>query len=108
MRHLKIFFFLFIFTFVSTSHAIQINVKSSSKEVSALGFTVNGKNHGGAGKSYLASNMPAGTYEFGVRVNGLFGTDVPCSYHSKKEIQLNKDTMAILNYDGQACTMFIK
>lgn len=95
--------------FLSNSYAINVNVRSTSNDVSALGFTVNGKNHGGMGTSYSAMNMPAGTYTFGVRVGGaVFGTDVPCNPVSgSKYVNLNKDTTATLVYDGKSCKLKI-
>lgn len=90
----------------SSTYAIQVSVQSSSSAVSALGFSANGKSHGGAGRSYTNSNMPVGTYTFGVRVNGLFGTDVACATsNGRKTFTLKSDTSAVLNYDGNRCIM---
>ena len=91
---------------LSTSYAINISVRSSSNNVSALGFTVNGKNHGGAGTSYSAKNMPAGQYTFGVRVNGtIFGTDVPCMTSRGQYVTINQDANIILDYNGKSCRL---
>lgn len=83
-------------------------VSSPSKNVSALGFTVNGKDYGAAGTSYQKSGLANGTYTFGVRVNGVFGTDVGCTAKGKKTFALHKDTVAYLIYDGKHCTVQMK
>jgi hypothetical protein len=105
---LKYFIVIFLFFFISTSYAININVQSTSK-VSGLGFTVNGKNHGGMGNSYSAKNMPEGKYSFGIRVGGaISGKDVPCnSDDGQKYVTLKKDTNATLQYSGKNCTLKI-
>lgn len=97
---------LFLAMFSLQAFAIQVSVQSPSQGVAALGLTVNGKSHGGAGRSYNKSGLPAGSYSFGVRVGGVFGTDVGCSTNKgQTTVNLNSDTTAILNYDGQRCTM---
>lgn len=96
---------LFLLCLVANSYAIQVSVRASSPAVSALGFQVNGKKYGGMGKSYSKSGLPSGSYQFGVRINGVFGTDVPCLAKGKKAISLSKDTNAILNYSNNRCTV---
>jgi hypothetical protein len=96
---------VFLSLFILEAHAITVNVKASSN-VSGLGFSVNGKSHGGAGTSYSKSGLPTGMYSFGVRVNGVFGNDVGCKTSGgKTSIMLNKDTSARLNYNGRSCTV---
>lgn len=90
--------------FALNSYAIQVSVSSSSNGVAALGFTVNGKNHGGAGKSYSNSDVPAGSYSFGVRVGGLLGKDVGCTVKGNGNVTLTKDASVTLNYNGKTCT----
>jgi hypothetical protein len=107
--YLKASVSIILFCFFSTSYAININVQSTSKDVSALGFTVNGKSHGGRGNSYNASNMPAGQYTFGIRVNGaIFGKDISCPMaNGNNQVNLNKDTNAVLEYNGKNCKLKI-
>ncbi|MBV8801867.1 MAG: hypothetical protein JO131_02670 [Gammaproteobacteria bacterium] len=102
------FIVTFLFFFFSSSYAININVHSTSK-VSGLGFTVNGKNHGGMGNTYSAKDMPEGKYSFGIRVGGaISGKDIPCnSSDGQKYVILKKDTNAILQYSGKSCTLKI-
>lgn len=106
---LKILLGFFLSFFILNCYAIKVNVQSSSSGVGALGFTVNGKNHGGMGRTYSANGMPVGTYTFGIRAGGaLTGTDVGCATSSgKKTVTLNKDSTAVLKYDGKRCTMSI-
>lgn len=106
-KYLNVLFGISLFCFFSMSYAISINVQSTSNEVAGLGFTVNGKNHGGRGNSYTATNMPAGTYTFGIRVgNSLFGKDVSCyTGNGMNRVNLKNNTNAILEYDGKNCKL---
>jgi hypothetical protein len=89
---------------ISTSYAINVSIQTPSQEVSALGFTVDGKNHGGMGRSYTGKNMPAGNYSFGIRIHGVFGTDVPCYVNDKRSVMLNQDATVMLQYSNNKCT----
>jgi hypothetical protein len=105
---IKILLGIFIFLFSIQSFAFKVTVQSPSKEVSALGFTVNGKNSGGLGKSYTKNNMQAGNYTFGIRINGMFGTDVGCkSANGKSSFSLKSDTVATLSYKNNSCLLKI-
>lgn len=106
--YLKSFITICLFLLFSSTYAININVHSTSK-VSGLGFTVNGKNHGGMGSSYSAKNMPKGKYSFGIRVGGaISGKDIPCnSGNGQKYVNLKKDTNATLQYSGKSCMLKI-
>ena len=94
-----------VFGVAAQSSAMSVSVQASG--VSALGFTLNGKNYGGAGTSYSKSDLPSGSYSFGVRVNGLFGNDVPCTYKGRSSVALSKDTSAYLKYSSNRCTVSI-
>lgn len=87
--------------FILNCYAIQVDVKTSSKQVSALGFTVNGQKHGGPGSSYSASKMPVGSYSFGVRVKNA---DVGCPVSGQSSVMIKKNTVAILTVHGNKCT----
>ncbi len=107
-NQLKVIVGLFLSLFILKVYAIQINVQSSSKEVFGLGFAINGKDHGGAGKTYSITGMPVGgLYNFGVRVGGPFGNDVDCLKQGKKFFVLKTDTTAVLTYLGSRCTLQI-
>lgn len=100
LKYLKVLVGLFFAIFVLNSYAIQINVQTSSKEVSALGFTVNGKDYGWLGTSYSVNNMPPGKYDFGVYVNG---SDIDCLVGDQSWTTLSRDTTAILYLHGNKC-----
>lgn len=104
-NYIKILLGVCLSLVIFNCYAIQVNVQSPSKQVAALGFTVNGKSHGGAGSSYSKKDMPTGVYTFGVRVGGVFGTDVGCTMNGRNSVNLRTNTTAVLNYDGQKCTM---
>jgi hypothetical protein len=90
--------------FTLPSYAIKVTVQSSSKGVTALGYTVNGKKSGGAGGSYKNTDAPTGKYLFGVRAGG----DVPCATkEGKKAMTLKKDTTVTLTYNGKTCIMVL-
>jgi hypothetical protein len=103
MRNLSKLFILSLLFFVSTSYAIQVNVRSTSTKITALGFTVNGSKHGGLGSQFHARKMPKGLYSFGLRANGK---DLACVEKAgKKKIKLLKNTNAVLDFNGKKCTV---
>ncbi|MDX1902343.1 MAG: hypothetical protein SFW66_10160 [Gammaproteobacteria bacterium] len=106
-RYSSIFIALFFMFFSLASYAIQVDVQSTSKDVAALGFTVDGKNHGSMGKKYHATGMPVGVYSFGIRANSIFGKDVACSLNGQGSVTLQRDTTAVLDYDGNQCIMHL-
>lgn len=89
--------------FITQSYAIEINVHSTSEKIDGLGFTVDGKKHGGAGSNFQAGDMPKGVYSFGLRANGK---DVPCFKGGKKQVKLDKNTNeAVLDFNGKHCVL---
>ena len=89
--------------FVVNSYAIQVNVSSTNSNIDGLGFTVNGEKHGGPGTTYEGRDMPQGSYAFGLREKGK---DVPCySKGGKRTVNLNKDTNAVLHFNGRHCNV---
>ncbi len=94
--------------FPLASHALQVSVQTSSSNVFALGFEANGQRYGSIGHSYTTNNAPlGGTYIFGVRINGLLGKDVRCNQRGKEVFKLQKNTSAILNYNGTSCAVSV-
>jgi hypothetical protein len=88
---------------ITNANAITVNVSSTSKNITALGFTTNGSKHGGLGSTYHASGMPKGSYAFGVRAHGK---DIPCyGKDGKKTVKLTKSTKATLEFKGKHCTV---
>lgn len=83
---------------VSAQSMIQVTVKSSYKNVFAIGFSANGQNHGAMGRSYSGNGPKGASYLFGFR-EGLFSGDTPCG-----QLQLTKDSVVELVVDGKKCT----
>jgi hypothetical protein len=103
---LKICIISMISLFSISSFAIQVKVQTSAKNISGIGFSVEGKQHGGLGKSYETSNLPEGMYTFGLRQKGQ---DVGCTTKEGEEsIKLTKDSIATLDYDNGKCTLKIE
>lgn len=89
----------------SASYAIQVDVRSPSEGVFAVGFTVNGNRYGAPGKSFSQKNMPkSAAYYFGVRIGGLIADyeDIACVTLNGQQpfVVLNNDSKATLMYDG--------
>lgn len=108
-KYLTLLTGLFLTFFTLETFAIQVIVRSPSHEVYALGFRLNGNDYGKAGKYYSKSNLPAGTYTFGIRVGGLLigAKDVGCPAKGKKSVMLNNDATAVLSYNGKTCSASI-
>lgn len=86
------------------AQAIRVKVESTAKPIMGLGFTVNGKQYGGLGSSYVRNDLPTGAYSFGVRA----GSDIGCTTaDGKKVVKLQKNSTAFLKYDGERCKMRI-
>src|SRR5437016_1762829 len=101
---------IFLLFFTLESYAIRVDVQTSKDAgVKALGFTVNGKSHGGRCCTYYKTNMPAGSYTFGVRVGSLIGgTDITCFTRSRNpSVMLNTDSTATLFYTNNKCKLNI-
>jgi hypothetical protein len=86
--------------FITQVYAIDVDVQSTSKNITGLGFTVNGSKHGGLGSSYHGKDMPKGSYVFGVRK----GKDITCFVKGKKFTKLTENTKATLMLKGRHCT----
>jgi hypothetical protein len=107
MHFSRILLGLLLFLFALPLSALEVNVQSPSNGVSALGFSLNGKSYGGMGRSYVKSNLTPGAYQFGVRVGGIFGKDIPCLAANNQAVQLKNNTTAILTYSNNRCTVQI-
>jgi len=105
-KHVKFVAFALAVSAFSNTYAIDVNVQSTSKDIMGLGFTVNGSKHGGAGTSYTGSDMPKGSYRFGVRSKGK---DIPCaSSDGKRQFKLTRNTNATLKFRGGKCVAIVK
>jgi hypothetical protein len=105
-KYVKLTSLLLAMLAFSNTYAINVNVRSTSKQIMGLGFTVNGSKHGGAGTSYEGSDMPKGSYRFGVRSKGK---DITCvSSDGKRQFKLTKNTNAVLKFKGGKCIAVVK
>lgn len=102
----QVYIFLILSLVTTFSYAIEVKVQTTSKEVTGLGFTVDGKQHGGLGTSYEAKEMPEGKYNFGLRDKDK---DIGCHNDKGEEsVQLVKNTTATLVYENGKCTLEIQ
>ena len=86
-----------------SSYAIQVKVQTSFKDAKGIGFTVDGKKHGGVGTEYTGNEMPAGSYSFGFRYEDK---DIGCTNdQGENQIKLEKDTVVTLDYKDGKCTL---
>lgn len=102
---LRITISLFLSFCYLNCYAIQVHVQTSSKRVSAIGFTVNGKQHGWFGSTYSANDVPAGSYKFGVRADS---GDLGCSIDGEEFVNITKDTSVFLNVSGEECSGIVR
>ena len=77
---------------------IHVTVKTKEKAVVAIGYSMDGKNAGGLGKSYSGKGLKNSTYVFGYRKNSLGGADIKCG-----ALVLNKDSEITLVAKGDSC-----
>lgn len=76
---------------------IKISVKTKEATASALGYTVEGKDHGGPGKSYTGKGPKNKKYSFGYRKRAK-GTNISCG-----DLTLTKDSTVNLITKGKSC-----
>lgn len=80
---------------ISVTVAVDTNI-AKSKTVIGIGFTVNGKSSGGAGKRTTKTGPAGATYKFGFRD---YREDVSCG-----SSVLKQNSMVVLYYVGNKCT----
>lgn len=101
-RTVNALLFIYLFTFSVlgfASNTISVEVFTEYKDAAAIGFKVQGKNHGGLGHSMKGSGPANETYEFGIRNKSIFGDDIGCG-----SIVLTEDSTVELTVSGQECT----
>lgn len=96
--------FLSLFV-IENSYAITVSVHSSAKNIEGLGFTVNGAKHGGVGSTYHGTNMPKGSYVFGLRSHGK---DIGCiDNRGNRSVKITRSSNATLSLNGRHCTVHV-
>ncbi|WP_367606251.1 hypothetical protein [Legionella sp. W05-934-2] len=94
--------FVLLATFTKFSFAaekITVEVFSDSKNVAAIGYTVNNKEHGDAGSRTRGKGPANATYHFGLRCGSLFGEDISCG-----SLLLTTNSKIRLTVTGKECT----
>ncbi|KTD67634.1 hypothetical protein Lsan_0293 [Legionella santicrucis] len=99
---LSCFTIFFFSTDVFANDTIRVHVKTNEKTAAALGFVVEGKKSGTAGKSYSGRGPSNKKYVFGFRKHTVFGDDVICGSKT-----LTKDTTVTLVVLGDNCSIII-
>jgi hypothetical protein len=96
------FFGGFILTLFSiqvfAESTINITVKTDEKLAAGIGYTVEGKESGGAGKSYVGKGPRNKTYSFGYRKKSIKGANISCG-----SLILTKDSNVSLLMTNNKC-----
>lgn len=85
------------------AETISITVSTEDKTVAAIGYCVDGKRSGTAGKSYTGKGPKSATYAFGFRRSYLGGKDIACGTHTLKD-----NTHVVLINEGDKCHSIVK
>ncbi|MDR3442054.1 MAG: hypothetical protein P4L65_03465 [Legionella sp.] len=77
---------------------ISVSVQTAERSAAGIGFSVNGRNTGGAGRSFTGKGPQNSRYLFGFRQNSVSGKNVACG-----SLTLNKNSRVTLVYKGGRC-----
>jgi hypothetical protein len=96
------------FCFIGSSYAfnagtINVTVSTNDSTAAGIGYSVNGKKIGGAGKTYTGKGPVNGNYAFGYRKHSAQGKNVSCGSHT-----LTKDSQVFLITNGNKCRSVVK
>ncbi|VEB34896.1 Uncharacterised protein [Legionella sainthelensi] len=89
-------------TDIFANDTIRVHVKTNEKTAAALGFVVEGKKSGTAGKSYSGRGPSNKEYVFGFRKHTPFGDDIVCGSKT-----LTKDSTVTLVVLGDNCSIIV-
>ena len=81
-----------------TGDAINISVTTNAEDVAGIGYSVDGKELGGAGSSYTGEGQKNKNHLFGYRKQSNINENIKCGTKL-----LNKDSKVRLVVDGDAC-----
>ncbi|WP_058533469.1 hypothetical protein [Legionella saoudiensis] len=87
----------------AASNMITVAVTTNDPTSAGIGFAVNGKKIGGAGKSYTGKGPANSTYSFGYRSHSAEGKDIPCGSHT-----LTRDSQVFLMVKGNKCRSIVR
>ncbi len=92
------FLLLVLFSYsIWATDTIKIIVKTNDN-AGAIGYRVDGTDHGGLGKLYVGNGPKGKEYFFGYRKDSVFGKDIKCG-----SLILSKDTVANLIVQDNKC-----
>lgn len=77
---------------------IKVTVKTNDKRVAAIGFSVEKKDSGSLGKSHTGKGPKDKTYQFGYKLDSVFGPNVDCG-----ALVLTRDSVVTLIKEGGKC-----
>ena len=78
--------------------SIKITVKTNEKAAAALGYSVGGKESGGAGKSFVGKGPKNKKYKFGYKKDTVNGPNISCG-----ALTLTKNSTVTLVMKGHKC-----
>lgn len=84
-------------------NTINVSISTNDPTAAGIGYAVNGKKIGGAGKSYLGKGPINSTYTFGYRKKSASGRDIFCGTH-----RLTKDSTVFLISKGNKCRSVVR
>lgn len=77
---------------------ISVTVQTAERSAAGIGFSVNGRNTGGAGRSFTGKGPQNNRYLFGFRQNSISGKNISCG-----SLTLNSNSKVTLVYKGEHC-----
>ena len=77
---------------------ISVTVSTAERSAAGIGFSVNGRNTGGAGRSFTGRGPQNSRYIFGFRQNSVTGKNVSCG-----SLTLKSNSRVNLVYIGGRC-----
>lgn len=90
-------------SYIFGANTINVTVTTNDQTAAGIGYAVNGKKIGGAGKTYTGKGPINSNYSFGYRKNSAQGKDVSCGSH-----RLTKDSHVFLIAKGNKCRSIVR
>jgi hypothetical protein len=83
---------------ICAQNIIQVTVTTTEKAAAGIGFSVEGKNRGGMGKSYEGTGPQNKQYTFGYRKKSIVGVNISCG-----TLTLTKNSKVVLVSKNDKC-----
>ena len=101
INRMSCLFLLLFTTQVIAGNTITVTVKTKEKKAAAIGFTVDGKEHGTLGSSYTGKGPINKEYHFGYKTGIIFGENIDCGV-----LTLTADsTVWLINQDNHCISI---